>query len=194
MIQEKLVEKIRSSLIPLQNIPHNAIQRCLWTPRGRIPEIQVRMTLDQVPGISFDVELPMRGKRYKAIQGKKDIEIHHNGQCLRGFEYIFYYKGMPFVVEVKASKLNGYSAKIPRSLELAQDVWGQEVSLLLCYPFNYKEGSFNTSTKNVSNYARSLEQKYPHVFCINLGYQEDELNTVVRTRNATSKDTDIIIK
>lgn len=121
-------------------------------------------------GVEFDTGFPRNSKGHSWVQAQHGILVFKGKRIVHEYDFLVAYQGTRYVVEVKSLKLNGVAEKIPRALELASELYDGDVRMLLFFPMY---------TNKVAD-AQVIENMYPQVICVNIGYKKKQLSAAVQ--------------
>jgi hypothetical protein len=169
-----LVELINANRISLPEIPLEIIKPDGLNEgiiKGAIAEKLVEIWLSNTPDITFDQELPRNVNGYKLYPKSHGIGVYEKDKMIHEYDFLVYHKSSPIIVEVKSLKLNGVINKIERGFKIAQEIYDrQDISMLLFFPM------YTNKIKD----AEKIEEQFPNVHCIDLGYKKKQLNNTLK--------------
>ena len=106
------------------------------------------------------------GNGYSWVRNDRGVIVYDGKDQVHEFDEVLSIDDVPVLVEVKASKLDGFSEKIPRALEIADKSFGEGVArLLVFFPHRYNSQS-----------AIAKVDESPYVSGIDTGWSKKELN------------------
>ena len=171
---DNLVEELRRKKVRLVEVRLDTLQpknNYDETVRGCLAETMARMWLSRCEGVQFEEDLPKKVNGYRVERTPQGILVLNDQRHIHEFDDVVWYEGQPVVCEVKSLKLNGIQSKISRGMELAEEIYvGHKPQMLLFFPF----------TSNKIQDARRIEEDFPQVRCVTLGYRRKELIATLR--------------
>ena len=101
-----------------------------------------------------------------------DIRVEYENNPLVNYDIVFFYKDMPFVAEVKAIQLDGYTTRIKKAMTHARKRFGNDVHLFIFMPLIARdEQSLRFKRRNMEDIAK----RFPNVYCMDSGYSHQDI-------------------
>lgn len=134
--------------------------------KGSIAQRLTEEWLSRCPEVVFDQDFPRRVNGYLLERRSAGIVVCERGRVIHEYDFLIMQQGVPIIVEVKSLKLNGVQFKIPRALNIGRNVYGtQDIKMLIFFP---------AYTNKLAD-ARDLQERFPEVRCVDLGYKKKQL-------------------
>jgi hypothetical protein len=171
---DSLVEEIERKRITLDEVPLAEVRpHNLKDPldvKGRIAETMVRIWISRCKGIIIDDDFPRAANGYRLEKNHSGIIVYRGNLTVHEYDFLAFYQDLPLIVEVKSLKLNGVEAKIPRALKIGKEIYqAEEIGMLLFFP----------AYTNKQRDKRRIEQNFPSVRCVDLGYKKKQIDRAV---------------
>ena len=123
-------------------------------------------------GLVTQQDIPEDSEDYLVARKGSNLVVYslETGDTLHEFDGIVEYLQRPYVVEVKSQRLNGISGKIPRGLKIASELTGHDDPGFLLFMPLYA---------NKIRDAKRLEEMFPQLRCVDLGYTRRQKDMLV---------------
>ncbi|MBI5390617.1 hypothetical protein HZB02_03955 [Candidatus Woesearchaeota archaeon] len=162
-----LVDLLEEHRVTLADVPLPELRQYSFKDepsllRGHIAYVMVREWLKRIPPLSFEVP---SANGYRLEQTNEGIVVWEGKRTVHEYDFLLRYEDVPYIVEVKSLKLNGFIGKIDHALEIGREIFQQDVGMLIFAPFY----------TNKKRDAERIEEKYQRVKCIDLGYKKKQL-------------------
>lgn len=102
------------------------------------------------------------------VRDDRGIKVIKNKCTLHEFDEIGYIHGDPFLIEVKSSKMNGYSKKIGRAFNFGKILFEEIPSQIIFLPFRYNTKILSSKFDVVSN-----------MYYVDTGWSKKQLTSAV---------------
>jgi|FLOH01.1.fsa_nt_gi hypothetical protein len=136
--------------------------------RGRIAE---RLALERLilADSELDVNFPRKVNGFEFQLTPHGIIVVEERQTKHEYDFLVFYKGKPHIIEVKSLRLNGFETNIPRALQIASELYQQEVPMIIIFPMYC----------NKIADAKRIQRNFPQVTCVDAGYKKKQLEKSV---------------
>ena len=129
--------------------------------------------IDIAPDFDFDRRIQRKVTGLQVQQNSSGgVDVFEGKPRIAEYEGLVYFQGHPAIVEVKATRLNGYARRLPRHLEIANRIYQRnDVNALLFVPH---------SIVHSRHQAHLSGQFSPYLHIIDTGFSTEEVDTYIR--------------
>ncbi len=173
---DQIAEVLYSCKPPLSVVDVSRVYSCgtdINHRRGALIAAYVTSWLTKTPSIDFDRKIPRKVNGLQVQQNLSGgVDVFEGKPRIAEYEGLVNIHGHPTIVEVKASKLNGYANRLPKHLEIAGRVYGRDdVNALLFISYAGIE----------PRHRRSLTDQFaPHLQIIDTQFSQEEVDDYLR--------------